>query len=105
MKFSTDEKRTRLLLLRAEGQSMQNSNLGCVSSTISNMLNHPPESQPKKPKASAKPPPINPPRVFRASCPMRRKINTLHRDGQQLTKPEMYDILAAAVRTTASLAR
>jgi hypothetical protein len=26
LKFSTDEKRTRLLLLRAEGQSMQNSN-------------------------------------------------------------------------------
>ena len=79
--------------------------LGCVSSTISNMLNNPPESQPKKPKAKAKPPPINLQRVFRASCPMRRKINTLHRDGQQLTKSEMYDILAAVVRNTAGLAR
>jgi hypothetical protein len=36
---------------------------------------------------------------------MRRKINTLHRDGQQLTKSEMYDILAAVVRNTAGLAR
>jgi hypothetical protein len=102
----TPETRQQLTKLLSEGTSMEAcaAILGCAVSTVSNAINDPQKKPKPRPKQKAKPPKQSTPRVLHSSCPLHKPVNPVHRDARQLTKPEMYNLLAAAVRNTASIA-
>jgi len=72
-------------------------------STISNEINHKYE-KPKAAKRKQKVKQSLPP-AHHGSCPIRKSINDTVRNAPQLTKSELYNLLATAVRNTTILRR
>jgi hypothetical protein len=103
----TPENKSKLLALRADGNSMEAcaKELNCAISTVSNKINQKHKSQLE---VKAKPtPPKRPtvvlPRKLNSVAPIHKKINPQQRAAPQPTKDELYFLLAAAWRNTVEL--